>query len=131
MSFETYIIEGKAGRDAEMRYTPSGTAVTSFSVAVDNEYTTSIGEKVKEVKWIRVSAWGKLAEICNQYVKKGTAVLVEGRLKGDDKGNPRTYQNNFGETVASFEMTASTVRLLGGRKESEKPATQPETEFPF
>ena len=66
MSYEIYIFEGKVGRDAEMRYTPSGQAVTSFSVAVNNEYTDKNGEKVKDVKWLRVSVWGKRAEVCKQ-----------------------------------------------------------------
>ncbi len=70
MSFHTIIITGNLGRDPEMRYTPSGQAVTSFSVAQNDSYTNSNGEKVKRTLWFRVTAWGKQAETCNQYLKK-------------------------------------------------------------
>lgn len=132
MSYEIYIFEGKVGRDAEMRYTPSGQAVTSFSVAVNNEYTDKNGEKVKDVKWLRVSVWGKLAEICNQYVKKGKSVIVEGKLKGDASGNPRIYNKADGTPAASFEVTASQVRFISPASEAEK-QSQPaeEKDFPF
>lgn len=131
MSYEIYIIEGKVGRDSEMRYTPSGQAVTTFSVAVNNEYTNSAGEKVKDVKWIRVSVWGKLAEVCNQYVKKGKSVIVEGKLKGDANGNPRIFNKQDGTPSASFEMTANTVRFLSPATEAEKQPQQELEEAPF
>jgi len=70
--FHTLIIVGNVGRDPEMRYTPSGQAVTSFSVASNRRYTSSNGEQVNETIWFRVSAWGKQAEICNQFLKKGS-----------------------------------------------------------
>ena len=132
MSYEIYIFEGKVGRDAEMRYTPSGQAVTSFSVAVNNEYTDKNGEKVKDVKWLRVSVWGMLAGACNQYVKKGRSVIVEGKLKGDASGNPRIFNKADGTPSASFEVTASQVRFLSPAAEAEK-QSQPEEEkdFPF
>ena len=116
--YHTIIVVGNVGKDAEMRYTPSGAAVTSFSVAANNQYTSSSGEQVKETVWFRVSAWGKLAEICNQYVKKGMLVLVEGRLNADPQtGGPRLW----GDPVrASFEITAQTVRFLSSRGETEQ-----------
>ena len=80
--YHTIIIAGNVGKDPEMRYTPSGQAVTSFSVATNRQYTTGNGEQVKETIWFRISTWGKTAEICNQYVKKGSKVLIEGRLTG-------------------------------------------------
>lgn len=110
--FHTVIIAGNVGRDAEMRYIPSGQAVASFSVATNSQYTAASGEVVKETLWFRVSAWGKMAEICNQYVKKGMKVLVEGRLKGDANGGPRIWTANDGTPRASFELTSSTVRFL-------------------
>jgi single-strand DNA-binding protein len=113
MSFHTTIIVGNLGRDPEMRYTPSGQAVTSFSVAVSEQYTDGSGEKKKRTTWFRVSAWGKQAEVCNQYLKKGSKVLVEGRLTADPAtGNPKTYQKQDGTTGASFDLTATTVRFL-------------------
>lgn len=115
--WHTIIIAGNVGRDPEMRYTPSGQAVTSFSVATSRSYTGSNGQQVKETIWFRVSAWGKLAETCSQYLKKGSKVLVEGRMNADGNGNPRTFQRSDGTTGASFEVTANTVRFLSSRGE--------------
>lgn len=116
--YHTIIIAGNVGRDAEMRYTPSGQAVASFSVATNRQYTASSGEQVKETIWFRISAWGKQAEICNQYVKKGMKVLVEGRLNADQAtGGPRIWERQDGTAAASFEVTAATVRFLSSRGE--------------
>ncbi len=114
--FQTTIIAGNCGADPSMRYTPSGQAVTSFSVAVSESYTNAGGEKVKRTTWFRVSAWGKQAETCNQYLKKGSKVLVEGRLTADpNTGNPKTYTKQDGSTGANFDLTASTVRFLSSQ----------------
>src|SRR5512136_702490 len=111
--FHTIIIVGNLGKDPEMRYTPSGQAVTSFSVATSRQYNNQQGQQVKETIWFRVSAWGKQAEIVSQYLKKGSKVLVEGRLNADPStGGPRTFQRQDGTTGTSFEVTASTVRFL-------------------
>ena len=83
--YHTIIIVGNVGRDPEMRYTPAGQAVTSFSVATNRNYTNSAGAQVKETIWFRVSAWGKQAETCNQYLHKGSKVLIEGRLTPDQR----------------------------------------------
>ena len=116
--YHTIIVVGNVGRDAEMRFTPSGQAVASFSVATNRQYTSSNGEKVKETIWFRISAWGKQAEVCNQYVKKGMKVLVEGRLTADQEtGGPRIWTGKDGSTRASFEVTAGTVRFLSSRGE--------------
>lgn len=111
MNFQQFIIIGRVGRDAEMRYTPSGQAVTSFSVAVSESYTKD-NEKVKSTIWIRVTAWGTLAEVCNKYVKKGKLVQCIGKLKGDTAGNPRVFNKQDGTPSASFEMTANSVLFL-------------------
>jgi single-strand DNA-binding protein len=118
--YQTIIIVGNVGRDPEMRYTPSGQAVTSFSVATNRQYTNNNGETVKETIWFRVSAWGKQAETCNQYVKKGSKVLVEGRLTADPAtGGPRVWTGQDGSPRASFEVSAGTVRFLSSRGETE------------
>jgi len=118
MSFQTVVIAGNVGRDPEMRYTPSGQAVTSFSVAVNEAYTNNNGEKVKKTIWFRVSAWGKQAETCNQYVKKGQMVLVEGRLTSDpNTGGPKIWTKQDGTAGASFEISASIVRFLSSRQD--------------
>ena len=78
--WHTLIVVGNLGKDPEMRYTPSGQAVTSFNVASSRQYTSNNGQTVKETCWFRVSAWGKQAETCNQFLRKGSRVLVEGHL---------------------------------------------------
>lgn len=112
--FHTIILVGNLGRDPEMRYTPNGQAVTSFSVATNRQYTGSDGQLVKETTWFRVTTWGKQAETCNQYLRKGKQVLVEGRLTADPaSGGPRIWTRQDGTPAASFEVTASMVRFLG------------------
>ena len=133
--YHTLIIVGNVGKEPELRYTPSGQAVTSFSVATNRSYTTGSGEHVKETIWFRVATWGKLAEVCNQYVKKGSKVLIEGRLTPDKTtGNPRIWTNASGAAQASFEVNASTVRFLSSvQAGDETPADMPqnEDEVPF
>jgi single-strand DNA-binding protein len=124
--YHTIIIVGNLGKDPEMRYTPSGQAVTSFSVATNRKYTSSNGEQVNETIWFRVSAWGKTAEICNQYLKKGSKVLVEGRLTPDkNTGGPRIWQKQDGTSGASFEVTAGTVRFLTSRGDGDSGGGMP------
>lgn len=133
--WHTVILIGNLGRDPEMRYTASGQAVTNFTVAVNQNYTNNNGQQVKQTMWIRVSAWGKQAETCNTYLRKGSKVLVEGRLNPDDKGNPRVYTRQDGTSASSYEITASTVRFLSSRQETEGPGGEEtavgEEEIPF
>jgi single-strand DNA-binding protein len=111
-----------------MRYTPAGTAVTNFSVAVNDNYTNNAGEKVERTIWVRITAWGKQAENCNQYLKKGKKVLVEGRLIVDPAtGGPKVYDKNDGTKGASFEVSASTVHFLSARSESDTEAPEEAT----
>jgi single-strand DNA-binding protein len=131
--YHTIIIVGNVGKDPEMRYTPSGQAVTSFSVATNRQYTSSDKEQVKETIWFRVTTWGKQAEVCNQYVKRGMKVLIEGRLAPDKAtGGPRVWKKTNGEAGASFEVTAGTVRFLSGNEDGQNaPATIVEDDVPF
>lgn len=115
MSFHTIILVGNLGKDPEMRYTPAGQAVTSFSVASTRQYTNSGGQQVKETTWFRISVWGKMAETCNTYLKKGSKVLVEGRLVPGENGSPRIFTRQDGSSGASFEVNAQTVRFMGSR----------------
>ncbi len=117
MSYHTIIIVGRLGKDPEMRYTPSGQAVTSFSVATDRAYTGQDGQLVKETTWFRISVWGKQAESCNNYLSKGKLVLVEGRMTQDKNGGPRVWTDKEGNARASFEVTAQTVRFLSSKSE--------------
>ena len=126
MSYHTIILVGNLGRDPEMRYTPSGQAVTNVSVAVNDNFTSSNGDKVERTIWVRVSTWGKQAEICNQYLKKGRKVLVEGRLVTDpNTGGPRIWERQDGTKSASFEVSAQTVRFLSTRGEEESGSIPP------
>ena len=92
MTMNKMLVIGNLGRDPEMRYTPSGQAVTNFSVATSYRYTTADGESREETEWFNVSVWGRQAESCNQYLSKGRKVYVEGRLKS------RTYETRDGQT---------------------------------
>ncbi len=112
------MVIGNLGRDPEMRYTPNGQAVTNFTVATNYKYTTAEGESREETEWFRVSAWGRLAETCNQYLSRGRKVYVEGRLRS------RTYETREGETRFVNEITANDVRFIdtAGAKGEEIPA---------
>lgn len=100
------IVIGNLGRDPEMRYTPSGQNVTSFSVASNRRYSTSTGEQREETDWFNVSAWGKLSELCNQYLTKGQQVYIEGRL------HLRSYEGRDGQTRWLNEITLTDVQFL-------------------
>jgi single-strand DNA-binding protein len=135
--YHTIIVVGNVGKDPEMRFTPSGQAVCSFSVATTRQYTAANSEQVKETIWFRVSTWGKTAEVCNEYIKKGSKVLVEGRLTPDKKtGGPRIWTKTDGSSGSSFEVTASNVRFLSARGEHSggeevHEDLSPEAEVPF
>lgn len=108
-------IVGRVGRDPETRQTDSGKTVTNFSVADNRRYTAGDGEQREETTWFRVSAWGKLGEICGQYLSRGREVAVVGRVRPDESGNPRTWTGQDGKVRASFEVTAQSVQFLGGK----------------
>jgi len=115
---------GHLGNDPEMRFTPAGNAVTTFSVAVDRVYTKN-EERVKETQWWRVTTWGRMAEACNQYLAKGSLVFVT--------GEPRlhTWDRQDGTTGASLEVTASQVKFLSRARVSEEVPEVVEDEIPF
>ena len=103
------IVIGHLGRDPEMRYTPNGQSVTSFSVASSRRYTTGEGEQREETEWFNVNAWGRLADLCNQYLSKGRQVYVEGRLSS------RSYEGRDGQMRHVNEINLSDVQFLGSR----------------
>lgn len=122
------MIIGNLGRDPEMRYTPSGRPVTSFSVATSRTWTTSDGERHTETEWFNIVAWGNLAEICNQYLSKGQRVYVEGRLQ------TRRWEDNDGNKHTSTEVVANEMIILDDRRDSNLTAEDDEAdvdEFPF
>jgi len=112
--YQKLIVVGFLGQDPELRYTPQGKPVTSFSVATNESWTGNDGQKNERTTWFRISVWGKAAEACAQYLSKGRQVLVEGRLDPDpDTGGPRIWEGSDGVARASFEVTAFTVKFLG------------------
>ena len=105
------LLIGNVGRDPEMRYTPSGSAMTTFSVAVNRRYTPPNGEPQEETEWFRIVAWNRLAETCNNYVTRGMKVYVEGRLRSN------TWVGQDGQTRFSNEIMANTVTFLTPRSQ--------------
>lgn len=124
--YERLIFIGHCGKDPSMKYTPEGTPVTNFSVATSRKY----GDK-EETTWFSVSVWSKQAEACNQYLHKGSKVLVEGRLKPDANGGPRLFKRTDGTMGASFEVHADYVRFLDSRSEAEPAEEVPNDNIPF
>lgn len=118
-------IIGNLGRDPEMRYTPSGSAVTNFTVAVNRMRRGAENNLIEETEWFRVVAWEKLAETCDRYLRKGSQVYIEGRLQS------RKYTDKDGIERTTVEIVANEMLMLGGRGESgeagaeERPAAGP------
>jgi single-strand DNA-binding protein len=126
-SLNKIILIGNVGGDPEMRYTPNGKAVTSFTMATNHRYSTASGETREETDWFRISAWGKQGEMCNQYLSKGRQVYVEGRL------HARNWEAQDGQMRTSLEVTADRVLFLGkrtGAALSEEGDIEPE-DIPF
>lgn len=118
--YHTIFIVGNLGRDPEMRYTPSGQAVTSMNVATNHTRKGADGNTIKETIWFRVSVWGKQAESCNQYLRKGSKVLIEGRLVPDPAtGGPKVWSRQDGSSGASYDVSATVVRFMSTRGEGE------------
>ena len=107
MSVNKVILVGRLGQNPEVRYTPSGSAVANFSVATNEAWTDKNGQKQERTEWHRVVVWGKLAELCNQYLQKGRQCYVEGRLQ------TREWADKDGVKKYSTEVQAQTVQFLG------------------
>lgn len=131
------MIIGHLGRDPEMRYTPSGRPVTTFTVAVSRTWNSADGERHSETEWFSVVAWGNLAEICKQYLTKGQQVYIEGRLQ------TRRWDDKEGAKHTSVEIVANEMMMLGDRRDAANSHAQEadaapldetaanEDEFPF
>ena len=103
------MIIGQIGHDPDMRYTPSGKPVTSFSVTVTHTWVTAEGERREATEWFNVVAWGNLAEICNQYLRKGRRVYVEGHLQ------TRSWEDQSGQKHFRTELVANEMIMLDSR----------------
>jgi single-strand DNA-binding protein len=121
------MIIGRLGRDPEMRYTPSGRPVTTFSVATNRSWTSSDGEKHTDSEWFNIVTWGNLAEICNQFLAKGQQVYIEGRLQS------RQWEDQEGNKHTSVEINANEMIMLGDRRKPDNTIEGEitEEEFPF
>ena len=123
------MIIGHLGRDPEMRYTPSGKPVTTFTVAVSRSWNSGDGERHTETEWFNVVAWSNLAEICKQVLSKDRLVYIEGRLQTRHWDDPEGHKHSSTEIVAN-EMIMLSERREAGEIGSEL-ETAEEDEFPF
>ncbi|MGB2696970.1 MAG: single-stranded DNA-binding protein [Candidatus Zixiibacteriota bacterium] len=112
------ILIGNLGKDPELRYTPSGTAVATFPLATTSRWKNSSGEAQERTDWHRIVAWGRQAEVCNEYLKKGSQVYLEGRIQY------RSFDDKEGNKRYVTEIIARLVQMLG-RREAE-PSLPPE-----
>lgn len=119
-------IIGNLGRDPETRFTPKGAKVCQFSVAVTDRWRTGEGEERERTEWFNVETWGRLAEICQEYLHKGQLVFIEGRLQTE-------HYEKGGEKRTFTKLVASTMQMLGRKPEGDEPPLPPpdEDEFPF
>ncbi len=123
--------EGFLAEAPEMRFTPSGKGVTNFRMGSNRKYKTADGKEVKETTWLKITAWGKLGEIVNQYCDKGSHVIVTGTLRGGENGSPVVYDLKNGGHGASFEITANEVRILKGKDNAGSIEEPSEADLPF
>lgn len=107
------ILLGNVGADPELRYTPSGSGVANFSVATNESWTDkNSGDRQERTEWHRIVAWGRLAEICNQYLRKGSKVYIEGRLQ------TRSWEGQDGQRRYTTEIVANEMQMLDSRDDA-------------
>ena len=107
-SLNKVLLIGNLTRDPELRYVPSGTAVATFTIAVNRVYTSQAGEKKEEVSFIKIVVWGRRAEVCGEYLSKGSPVFIEGRLQS------RSWEGQDGQKRSTTEVIADNVQFLRG-----------------
>ena len=124
-SYSRTFLLGNLGRDPEIRYTPTGTAVANFSVATSEKWTDKDGNKQERTEWHRIVAWAKLAEICSEFLRKGSPVFIEGRIRTNE------WEADDGSKRRQTEIHAITVQFLGRREDGAQPAIpRAKTEIP-
>ena len=106
------ILIGRLGKDPEVRYTPDGTMVTNFNLATDEQWKDKSGEKVQKTEWHRIVTFGKLAEICGNYLVKGKLIFVEGRIQ------TRSWEDKDGVKRFTTEIIASNMQMLDSKAQS-------------
>jgi single-strand DNA-binding protein len=113
-SINKVILVGRLGRDPEVKYTPSGAPVATFSLATDESFKDRTGEKQERTEWHRIVAWNKLAEICGEYLTKGKLVYIEGSIRSHE------YQDKSGNKRTAYEIIANNMQMLGSKGDSER-----------
>ncbi|HZT71596.1 MAG TPA: single-stranded DNA-binding protein [Terriglobia bacterium] len=114
-SVNKVILIGRVGRDPEVRYTPSGSPVATFSIATDESFKDRNGQQQQHTEWHRIVAWNKLAEICGEYLTKGKQVYIEGSIRS------RQWEDQSGNKRTSYEIIARNMQMLGSRADAERP----------
>jgi len=107
------ILIGNVGGDPELRYTPGGTAVTNFNIATNESWTDKSGNQQEQTEWHRIVVWGRLAEICNQYLHKGSKVYIEGKLQ------TRGWEGQDGQKRYTTEVVARDMQMLDRRDDTD------------
>ncbi len=115
------ILVGRLGKDPEIKYTPNGTAVTNFTIATSENYKDKEGQKQERTEWHRIVAFGKLAEICGEYLAKGKQVYIEGRIQ------TRSWDDKDGNKRYMTEIVANTMQMLGKPDDTPRAATAEDT----
>ncbi len=116
------ILVGHLGRDPELRYTQNGQAVANFSMATTESYAKRDGEREDRTEWHRIVAWGRLAEICAEYLSKGRQVYIEGRIQ------TREWEDREGEKRRTTEIVAREMQMLGRRGETSETTEEPQSD---
>src|SRR5579885_2128727 len=119
-SVNKVILIGRVGRDPEVRYTPSGSPVATFSIATDESFKDRNGQQQQHTEWHRIVAWNKLAEICGEYLTKGKQVYIEGSIRS------RQWEDQSGNKRTSYEIIARNMQMLGSRADADRALTQPQ-----
>jgi len=128
---------GRLVADPDSRYLPNGQRVTNIRLAINEGWTDESGDKQERTTWWRVAAWGRLAEVTNEYLSKGRTVMVKGTPRTDpETGGPRVYKRNDGTYGAAFELNARLVKFIDGKnagtvEEGDVPAGDEDDSIPF
>lgn len=123
--YNSVVLLGRLARDPELKYAPSGAPVCTFSVATNQHYTKSDGQKAQSVTFVDVTVWSRLAELCSQYLRKGRQVLVSGSLKQDRWVDSQTQQSR-----SRLKVLARDVKFIGPKPEGEPAAEETDVDTP-
>jgi single-strand DNA-binding protein len=109
-SVNKVILLGNLGQDPEVKYTPQGTVVANFNIATQERWKGNDGDNHEKTEWHRIVAWGRLGEICGEYLQKGSSVYIEGRIQ------TKSWEDNDGNKRYTTEIVANSMQMLGSKK---------------